>query len=392
MSTEILLILLLGGRIQPAAMTVLQLQPDAIACITSRDEPSAAPRLASLVKLQFPDLPVSDPVSVSAYSPIETQQAIKSIAEQFPTHKIVLSLTGTAMPMAIAGYEMARQLNCPAYYLNTIQGELIDLAHAENISTVRISLSVENFLISYQLQSNPAQSAKSQQILSKTQQQALDWIIQGLPETGRLLYLLNAPERERQNHLTDSTIRESYQAALLQLAAIGILQTGKQTQTETNAFRILSQADKRFLQGDWLEYLVYHTAKNLQQDGELLFDSLACGYHFQSNGGAEREIDFIAVRRGAGMIASCKTGIHALDKANLDELSSVGKALGDNYCTKLLITNYPRLNTHQDVRAPDYRALEHAKSAGAIIVFGDQLGQLKTILTREAITPTVARR
>ena len=94
-----LLILLLGGRIQPAAMLALQRQPDVVVCIHSLDEPQTATQIGALLRQRFPNLHLAPPMAVAAYAPEQTRTAIAQALAHFPDHQPAISLTGAPMPM-----------------------------------------------------------------------------------------------------------------------------------------------------------------------------------------------------------------------------------------------------------------------------------------------------
>jgi hypothetical protein len=321
-----LLIQLLGGRIQPAAVVAYQLQPDVIACITSHDKPATVAALKRVVAQQFPALLWTHTYEVHPYVPSATRQAIEDILQTFPNHTPIISLTGAPMPMAIGAYEMARRLDCPAYYLNSAQGQLLDFAHDGAGHSLTIKLTVDDYLTIYGMQTDPRRPPAS------------------------LAYATAPPPA---------------------LPAPAAHQRQRRGQVD----------------GHWLEAWIYHVAVNTQWEGAPLFDSCAAGLRYQSQQ-AEREIDFIGIRRGIALVASCKTGKESWKKIWLDELVSVTKNLGDNYCTKLYITDaLPPVAGSRQARAfTQFR--QQADNARIVVVTGADLPKFEQILCHEVTDPT----
>jgi hypothetical protein len=143
--------------------------------------------------------------------------------------------------------------------------------------------------------------------------------------------------------------------------------------------------------GHWLEQHVWQIARALRHAGQPLFDECQRSMHFNV-ADAGREVDFIGVRRGMALIASCKTGKDARNKQHLDELEAVGKKLGGDYCVRLYITDQVRQPPPANQTDPWEQFLAQARSARSVVVTGAELPNLGEILKREMLTPTFPRR
>lgn len=143
--------------------------------------------------------------------------------------------------------------------------------------------------------------------------------------------------------------------------------------------------------GQWLEQYVWQAAQTLRHEGKPLFDECRQGFRFKRVE-AGREIDFIGVRHGMALIASCKTGKDARNKAHLDELETIAERLGGRYCVRLYITDQTQPALAPDGSDPWAQFLTQARAARIVVVTGGDLARLGEILQREMLTPTYPRR
>lgn len=303
-----LLVLLLGGRPQASIFLAAQLQPAAVACVASRDSADELPDVRAKLRRLLPHARLNEPQVVPPYRVTDTLQAIRAALAAFPNLAPAISLTGAPLPMSIGGYEAAHECGCPAYYINTSDSEILDLAGPEAAAPLLIRVTVADYLAFYDLTRDPA----------------------GVPSA-------------------------------------------------------------RAAGGHWLEQLVWQAARSLRYAGAALFDECQRSVRFRLED-ATREVDFIGVRHGMAVIASCKTGNDARNKAHLDELAAVAEKLGGNYCVRLYITDQVRQAPPPNQVDPWEQFLAQARSARTVVVTGSDLPGLGAILQREALTPTYPRR
>lgn len=392
-SAKQLLILLLGGRIQPAAMLAFQRQPDAVVCIHSVDEPQTARELQRLLRRRFPQVLIADALGVSATVPGQTRTAIETVVARFPGYEVALSLTGAPMPMVVGAYTLAARLGWPAYYLSTADGQILDLASDEMAETLpatfTLRLNVADYLAIYGQQWVNQVEAEGRAGEKTSYSQAMKLLLADLATSTTLLDWLvegrawEAPQRRLwQLGVEHWQLFEQLQALGL-CQNLAMLPTAKSTYVR---FQVHHASHRQFLSGGWLEVAVAQAAQQATR-----FDDWAYGLVMRS-GDAQREVDFLGVRRGQGLIVSCKAGWRFWNKAYLDELGAAAKMLGDNYCTKLFVTHRlrPALGTPGAVALPPF--LQHAANQRIVVVTGEDLAKLASILQQESAKPTYARR
>lgn len=398
-----LLILLVGGRIQPATLLALEVQPDMVAIVASQDSDSAAQMAQQRLSVLLPSAHILPPVSVHPYRPSETRTAIETILRTQAGIQAspAISLTGATLPMSIGAYEAARRTDCPAYYLNTGGAEVLDFTGEEDIAPLVLGTGIEDFLANEGLALSPAQKKVPGTSAEDANLAELAALFAHSPHiaTAVLDWLRSGSHRARERFVPGQITKrwperfgEAEWTLLEQLQTHGIIDSLRRSTSEKSVgFQLLNSDVADFLKGNWLEAYVFSVARRLEIDGKPAFDSCRAGLRFLA-GDAEREIDFIGTWRGIPLIASCKTGTDAWKKENLDEVAAVARLLGDSYCTRLLITNRTAPARESKEHNAWQNALQHALSQKVIIVTGDTLHRLAAILRKQLLTPTYPRR
>ena len=391
-----LLIALLGGRIQPAALAARQLEPEAIACIASRDTPARVGELQRLVEKQLTTTRWVDGCTVDPYDQTATQRALDEIIERANRDSVALSLASGTLPMSVAAVDVARRLDIAAYYVNTQAGSLIDLAHPRRTAPLTINISVADYLSTYGFDVRPDQDLSSERSRRKSHLEALAALTADITSTNRLLPWIGASQGTAKPFVRRWTLPRrawSLFETLCDLGLVELLDEASGKRDETIRFRIGDSIDGKFLGGDWLEQAVYVQAGTIGTVAEGGFDSCAYGVHFLADGKAERELDFLGTRGGSLLAASCKTFRPGKPwkKQWLDELVTVTRELGGDYCIRIFVTSHRRPAPGRNAGSyENFTAQAH--QAKVVVVTGDDLPELATILRRELIRPTYAFR
>lgn len=386
-----LLLLLLGGRIHPAAMAVQHFQPAVVGCIVSVDTPERADSLRSLVERSAPDCTVLEPETVAPYEPGATRAAIERLVGQTTGRPVVLSLTGGSVPMVLGGYEMARSNGWPAYYQDTGSGQLVDMAAEHEVTRIAPRLSIIDYLTICDARLNrnkahplgvPPEGLFLNAIALLAQDPAVTaemtgWLFSGKKSSTIRLRNLHWPWGMAHRRL------------LNELADLELIEELTWRSSDRVQFRLRDAESLQFLNGRWLEQYVSLEAVAAAVEGVPVFDHCAHSVHFLS-GGAPRELDFMGVRRGRLMAGTCKTSKNPWDKGTLDELVAVTKNLGDNYSIRLFITNQMRPGSGHRLAASYGEFTEQARRARTVVITGDDLPGLRSVLAREALHPSFA--
>lgn len=391
-----LMVLLIGGRIQPSILLTLNQQPDVVAILASRDSRGSAVYAQNLLTKLLPNSKILEPRFVSPYQPSQTSAEIDGFLAEYPGTRAAVSLTGAPMPMGVGAVESAKRHGLPAYYFNTLGGEVIDLVSEQTSSAIQLKVNVEQLLDTYDLKIAPRQKPLPNYLTTPEQRQGMVDLFVAQPRAAsELLDWV----RRKADLLQIRTIRKKWRdefgdahwTLMESLHEHGILVELDRSRANQVSFQLAGSGEAHYLAGQWLEEYVYQSAEQAQIEGQPAFDSFRWRLQVLS-GGAEREIDFIGVHRGVALIASAKSGTDRWNKGNVDELAAVANLLGGLYCIQLYVTNAPKpLEGAKDWQS--YLAFEEqAKKQKTVVVTGDQLGNLSDLLANQFPRPTFGLR
>jgi hypothetical protein len=393
---EKLLILLIGGRTQPATLLALNHQPERIAIVASRDSESEAHQAQTLLTDLLPSSVVITPQFVDPYQPSQTATVIEVILQHNPGVQPAISLTGASMPMGIGAVELAKKHKYPAYYFNTAAGEVIDLSTEQAPDSIQLAVSVDQFLQTHDLRIAANQKPMPPYVTAEDDRAAIiSRFVQQPAVTSMLLDWM----RSKTDLLQLRPVQKNWPARLgnahwmllQELHQRGILKSLERKPKQVVSFQISGTGEAHFLNGLWLEEYIYWAAQQATIHGEPAFDS--CRWRLSIvSGGAEREIDFMGIHRGVVLIASAKSGNDRWRKENIDELAAAARLLGGRYCIPLYITNAPKPAGLQN-ESHRFQLLEQqAKRQYTVIVTGEDLINLPAIFAAELPQPTFGLR
>jgi hypothetical protein len=384
-----LLILLWGGRVQPTLILAHQLNPAVVACIVSRDTHDPP---VDVLRRILPHAVVADPIPVDPYRAAATLAALEQARSQFPHLQPVVSVTSATVPMTVAGYEMARLWGCPAYYINTRGGEILDLTRPDEPDPLRMQVKVATFVhIHGQEPISPERATPYATTPEARRAAALALGRSGQPAADVLAWLRgNSSLREEtatqglKSKRWPAHFSAPHRHVFHILEEYGLIRKVRRS-THYVSFVIPEAGEGEFLRGNWLEQYVLAIGQELQTR-HLLYDC-AAGLRLRT-GEAERELDFIAIFRGMALIASCKAVRKPWRKDYLDELSAVAKMLGGDYVTRLYITDGRRALASPDQADPFIAFAQQARQQRIVVVTGEELPRLDEVLRREIEAPT----
>ena len=132
----------------------------------------------------------------------------------------------------------------------------------------------------------------------------------------------------------------------------------------------VSEAERKFVNGIWLEVFVYSRLLEL-------FDDCRCGQTLRLDGNM-REVDFIGLAKGRLALASCKTSLNPFDVKYLEELQAWSTQLERLECSRFFVTDgsgHRRTESGREFEA-------FAESKGIIVVQGDNLQQVQDVVSQ----------
>ncbi|MCX7854177.1 MAG: hypothetical protein N2383_15520 [Caldilineales bacterium] len=388
-TSNALLILLWGGRVEPTIVLAHQLNPAAVVCLVSRDRTNPP---VGVLRRVLPQAVIPDPVEVDPYRTAATLDALEEARRRFPDLRPIVSVTSATVPMTVAGYEMARHWGCPAYYINTRGGEVLDLTRPDEPDPLRMTVKVDTYVRIHGLEPIPPEQATPYATTPETRQAAaLKLARGGRPAVEVLAWLRGtgaAPQETAaqgaKHKVWPGHFTAAHRGVLQMLEAHGVIRHVRFSARQVS-FEIPQPGEGEFLRGDWLEQYVLAVGQELR--ARRVFYDCAAGVRLRS-GAAEREVDFIATFRGMVLIAGCKAVKRPWKKAYLDELGAVAKILGGDYVTRLYITDGVRTPPSPGRSDPFPAFAQQAAQQRAVIVTGDDLPRLDEVLQREVERPT----
>lgn len=137
------------------------------------------------------------------------------------------------------------------------------------------------------------------------------------------------------------------------------------------------------MDGQWLELFGYDAA----QAG--CFDDVCYNLEIPiPHQNTTNQIDLAATYAASLFIAECKAEGEPFKIAHLDQLSAITDMIGSSFVVKLFITARSQQKTNPQQMAS---FLDQAKARQIVVVTGEQLANLVTILKQEVQQPTYAR-
>jgi len=390
------LILLLGNRLQPATMLAYHLRPAHVACIGSTDRPDTVSEVREALTYLLGAARWAGERTVAPYRLDETLTAIDALAADHAGASLIIGLTGCPLPMSIAGYEAGRRRGCPVLYVNTAGAEVVDFTQPDQQESLRVRFAIKDYLAICGLQlvtgrkpryfSTSAEQTEAARLLGHADLPGVE-VIAALRQAGLL--------SGRRRRLHPGTLSREGRHLLQQLADLHVLTEVSESFGGFISIRVPTVGEQAFLNGDWLEAYVWDVAQGLFAQDPTLFDAADIRVAFQTRaaqreaGNILREVDFIALRGGAPLIATCKTGATPWQKHDLDEVAAVAQLLGGGYVTRLFISNqYPPISPDVQIQSAFAQFQEQARRQRVVLVSGEQLGHLPEVLRKEITDPT----
>lgn len=388
MSETVMLVLIGGRSAVPAITGVLQFlnDVDKIKFLLCKGEQylQYQKNVETVIKQEHQDFFCNNETDVKSVDPNnfdEVYLAVEKLCQDVVEIKYV-NLTSVPQTMAISvySYVMEKYKDILVFSVNTDQSQIIPLVFDSQTLPFNKRLTVENYIAMYGFNI----FKKNQKYENNNDLEALvKYIVDNIEYSVQILSLIRRiagedirppkgiklPEKELSKLEVSSENLEFFLKKIEDFEIISNLQTSSQNIN----FKLKTKENHAFLKGEWLEIFTYYSAKQCE------FDSVEIGVELDNYIG---EVDVFCVNNANAMICECKTS----QKVNSDDLSilnSKAEKLGVNYCVKLFITSECEL---------DEKFVNQAKNNRIVVVSGNQLKDIKKIMTDEMQNPTYRRR
>jgi hypothetical protein len=387
-SRKKIMVLLGGGRIPPNIAGVLSLRPDEVRYLISEDQPKTHDDMLSVLG-RFDGLKADGPMEVV---PAHHIPAIKAKTHQILANAtdadVVFNVTCGSKTMAIAVYEVAKDLGHRVIYVDSFANRIIDWTWPDQEEEL-IRTTIDDFLAA--LGRTPQRKFDFADLLLSENDAVLvaeNLVAAGAAADSLLLGMrqLGWTESEPRRHFK-SKLGNDETAVLQMMQDLELVTDVVLTNRGYWCYTIPNAPNWNFIKGDWLEVYVHAQASRLKQaDERPLFDHIAFSVRLPADaGGAEREIDFAGLYGWQLVWASCKVERNPLDKRYLNEVAAINTMIGGRYATPIFICN----GRGDAENAQAFR--QQAEAAKIVVVMRDRLPDIGAVLRNEAVKPTYGR-
>lgn len=289
--------------------------------------------------------------------------------------EIALNATGGTKPMSIAAYDAFRTLDLPIFYVHPEQDCMIWM-HPRNIESRALAdrVRLEDFLRAH---GASIETPVSRNIRNPRALEVGDRLVAEMKEIGFALARLNGLVSDARNGLVTEPIADE-NGAVGELADVFAI--AGYLSWDQRRLRFSSEADRRFVNGGWLETWVFEQVRRRCQVDPRIQDA-AYGVNVvrtQRDKPVRNELDVVFLRDNRLHVIECKTARFAntgLDDRGADalyKLDTLRDLLGGLQARGMLVS-YGNLDEHDRRRAADL---------GIHVCAGDQLRQLSDHLSR----------
>ncbi len=393
MAKKRVMVLLIGGRLTPNFIGVLGYPPDAVECVVSEDELTKyRDTLEVLSSLPGCSLPPEPRFPVPAFDMRANLDTCRQIVALHPDAEIIFNVTCASKIMGIAAYDIARQSNHCAIYVDTAHSRFIDLTSLEEKPIP--SLSIDDYLKFFGRASKRTFDPSTLSISEGQALQAANYLASAGPEVMETVAAMRSAGQGKGTHTMKLKVEltDAQWQVLSQLEQFDLLTNLTRLSPSEVRYTVRNSHDWQFINGTWLEVYVANQARQCRDDQKQpLFTSCEMSLEIPGPSGARKEIDVACLYLGQLLHCSCKSEKSPFETHHLDELRAVSSLVGGRYCTRLFITNvFPPSPESQ--RSDSYQLFQQqAKDREIVVVTGDKLADMKEILRKEATNPTYRR-
>jgi Card1-like, endonuclease domain len=327
-----ILVCLISRQTMQNLLPILQAQPQRVVFIATKEEDESRLQLEAV--LRGHQITAEAPLYVDAYAPDSTLEACRQIIARHGANQLTANITGGTKVMSIAAFRAFSAADVPCTY--TPNRRLLYLyPDGHDAEPLQMKVEVLTYLHAHgQLASLRARDAR----LSLPDLAAFigQHIARLDPFLGRLRYeMRNAAGRSSIRFPVEGRQRQAIAGELvLRAMRAGVLQA---TKAGTRELEIVfdDERARRYLDGEWLEDLVFEAVKH---GG---FDSCASNIALAWKDAPHREmneIDIAVVHNLRFFYLSCKTGSDANQmKQHLYELETLSDLAGGLFNHPILV-------------------------------------------------------
>jgi len=379
-------LILVGGRAAvPNILTVIHQKPQVVIAVCSKESQPDFPKLKEAINKILPDCIVEETTnSVDAFAPDDIKIQCEQALQKYPKAKWIFNITAATTIMSIVAYEVAKSYQQTCWYLNTSQARIVTLSGQKGDESV-FNITVDQYVTAYNRELIPGD------LEDRRSQSEVQWLPfactlgQNPHYATTLKYVMSKVGKDKKGRPSKSETKEYIlqnapdEAYMLLTAAkqVGLLEDCWQDKFGNIIFQ-LSYLQDKFLNGAWLEAYVWYQAKSIGIFQDHQWNQRVI------EGKSKNELDVSMIYKAQLIIVECKTGEEAFESDTLYKLDSVANIFGGRFVGRLLVTSLYEKKPSQDF-------LAQADSRRIVVVTGEKLPYITTILEKEAKDPTYPR-
>jgi hypothetical protein len=334
-----ILVCLISRQTMQNLLPILQYRPQRVVFLSTKEEDDSRKNLEPILRAH--QIPYDAPLYVDAYAPDSTAQECQHVVDRYGAANLMANVTGGTKVMSLAAFRVFSAVDIPCLYTDTEHKRLLFL-HPDKRETEPLDTRV-GVLTYLQAHGQAAHTRGPDSRFSSPQLAVFigQHISEIDPFLSRLRYEIHAaPHQLIFRFSLDGQQRNAAAAELLQRAThAGVLDAQRHGAHELEVhFR--SEKARRYLDGDWLEDLVFDA---VQKAG---FESCATNIALPWRDNQQKEmneIDVAVVHNLRFFYLSCKTRSDPAEiKNHLYELNTLSKLAGGLFNNPILVASSPK--------------------------------------------------
>ena len=331
-----ILLCLISRQTMQNLLPILQYRPQRVVFVSTREEDESRKHLEPILRAQ--QIAYDPPLYVDAYTPDSTVQVCQEVLKRYGSANLIANVTGGTKIMSLAAFRTFSTAGIPCLYTDTEHKRLLFL-HPEGRETepLETKVGVLTYLQAHG-QAAHTRGPDSRLVLPQLARFIGQHIAEVEPFLSRLRFEMQKnPQQLRFLFSLDGQQRNATAAELLQHASRAGMLDARRAGTQELEVDFHSERACRYLEGDWLEDLVFDAVR---QAG---FDSAATNIALPWKDAQQKEmneIDVAVVHNLRFFYLSCKTRSDPVEiKHHLYELDTLAKLTGGLFTNPILVAS-----------------------------------------------------
>ncbi len=374
------LLILVGGRPIPNILTVIHEKPDVIVAVCSKESIEEEwLQLKPAIEKFLPSVTIKEKEPIDAYDVDAIKNTCERALLEHPDAEWVLNITGGTSLMTHGTYIAAeycskqRGISVRCWFLDTGHVRVISLLGKKRDASI-FYLSVEQYIAAHNYNLKDSGNTVNCRVVCQQE----DWLAFAyrLGKNPLEVNLLKQILKDY-NDKTRKTLKDDKKFQFLQeLQKLGMVSKLREEEGYLHFF--LSDKQRKFLDGAWLELYVLQDAQNTGFFDDSLWSKEIVDNdpkRAAKNPFIFKEMDVSLTYKAQLMIVECKTGDEGSKTKTLDDLVTVADLVGKGAVFKVLVTS----QAEQENKSEEFQAKARSKSVR--VIMQEELPQVGTILT-----------